>query len=169
MSGVTYREIENKIIIYTKGRLCETQDELLQSELFARMLNRFIDDLSAQQSRLLDIFRGEPTVEMREILHITLKNLARMDGSYIPKIVPESGEFFRNPLLLNEFVEHLYNFWRGFERYVICDSEGDTLDKRPYRTFNQTVEKLDDLIMGAYRDIQENITGTHPRIYRQLP
>lgn len=169
MAAVTYRELGNKIIIYTKGRLCETQDELLQSDLFTRILNRFIDELSEQKSRLLDIFEGEITVEMRDLLHITLKNLARMDGSYIPKIVPESGQFFRNSLLLNEFVEHLYNYWRAFERYVICDSEGDTLDRRPYRTFNQTVEKLADLIMGAYRDIQENITGTHPRIYRQLP
>jgi hypothetical protein len=168
MAAVTYREIDNKIVIYTKGRLCETQDEMLQSDLFTRILNRFIDELSEQKSRLLDIFENEVTGEMRDILHITLKNLAKMDGSYIPKIVPESGQFFRNPLLLNEFVEQLYNYWRSFERYVICDSEGDTLDRRPYRTFNQTVEKLADLIMGGYRDIQENITGTHPRIYRQL-
>lgn len=169
MAAVTYREIENKIIIHTRGRLCETQDELLQSELFVRILDRFIAELSAQQSRYLDIFESEITDEKRDILHLTLKNLARMDGSYIPKIVPESGQFFRDPSLLNGFVEHLYNYWRAFERYVICDSEGDTLDRRPYRTFNQTVEKLADLVMGAYRDIQENITGTHPRIYRQLP
>ncbi|MCK5738494.1 phosphoenolpyruvate carboxykinase, partial [bacterium] len=66
------------------------------------------------------------------------------------------------------FVEALYNYWREFERFVVCDSEGDGLDKRPYRTFNDTVEKLINLVRGSYRDIQENITGKHPIIYRQV-
>lgn len=169
MTITSFREIEHKIIIHTKGRLCETKEELLQSELFVRVLNRYIAELGSHQSRLLNIFDGEITEEKIHVLHITLKNLIRLDGSYIPKIVPEAAVFFRDIPLLNDFIENLYNYWRSFERYVICDSEGDTLDRRPYRTFNQTVEKLTDLVMGAYRDIQENITGTHPRIYRQLP
>ncbi len=173
MNITNFREVENKIIIHTKGRLCETKEELLQSELFARVLNRFIEELAGHQSRLLNIFGGEInggiTEEKIHVLHMTLKNLIRLDGSYIPKIVSESAVFFNDIPLLNDFIENLYNYWRSFERYVICDSEGDTLDRRPYRTFNQTVEKLTDLVMGAYRDIQENITGTHPRIYRQLP
>ncbi|HTP59853.1 MAG TPA: phosphoenolpyruvate carboxykinase, partial [Spirochaetia bacterium] len=63
---------------------------------------------------------------------------------------------------------YLYNFWRSFERYAVCDSEGDALDKRPYRTFNETVENFSHLVRGVYRDVQENIQGMHPRIYRQL-
>ena len=169
MTITNFREIEHKIIIHTRGRLCETKEELLQSELFVRILNRYIEDLGGHQSRLLNIFDGEITDEKIHVLHITLKNLIRLDGSYIPKILPEAAGFFRDVPLFNDFIENLYNYWRSFERYVICDSEGDTLDRRPYRTFNQTVEKLADLVMGAYRDIQENITGTHPRIYRQLP
>ncbi|HPS88179.1 MAG TPA: phosphoenolpyruvate carboxykinase [Spirochaetota bacterium] len=168
MAIANFREIENKIIIHTKGRLCETQEELLQSELFVRVLNRFIEKLGGHQSRLLNIFEGGITEEKIQVLHITLKNLIRLDGSYIPKIVPDAAVFFRDIPLLSDFIENLYNYWRSFERYVICDSEGDTLDRRPYRTFNQTVEKLTALVMSSYRDIQENITGTHPRIYRQL-
>lgn len=169
MAITSYREIDNKIIIHTKGRLCETQEEMLQSDLFVRVLERFIDSLKRQESRLLEIFSGEINENSIHMLHMTLKNLLRLDGSYIPKILPESGQFFDDTELFNEFVEYFYNYWRSFERYIICDSEGDTLDKRPYRTFNQTVEKLADLVMGTYRDIQENITGSHPRIYRQLP
>lgn len=169
MAITSFREIDNKIIIHTKGRLCETQEEMLQSDLFVRILDRFIESLQKQESRLLDIFEGEIDENSIHLLHMTLKNLVRLDGSYIPKILPESAQFFRDMGLFNDFVEYFYNYWRSFERYVICDSEGDTLDKRPYRTFNQTVEKLSDLVMGTYRDIQENITGTHPRIYRQLP
>lgn len=76
--------------------------------------------------------------------------------------------FFRDTELLNEFVEQLYNYWRSFDRFIICDSEGESYDKRPYRTFNTTVERLVHLVLQAYRDIQENITLKHPRVYRQV-
>jgi hypothetical protein len=51
---------------------------------------------------------------------------------------------------------------------IICDSYGEQYDQRPYRTFNTTVESLTHLVRQTYRDIQENITGNHPRIYRQV-
>ena len=53
--------------------------------------------------------------------------------------------------------------------FIINDSEGDRLDKRPYRTFNETIEHLTHLIRTVYRHIQENITGSHPTVYRQVP
>jgi hypothetical protein len=169
MNITTFREIDGKIIINTRGRLCETGEELLQSELFIRVINRFIDELSRHRSRLLDIFNGEPTEKKIHLFHLTLKTLIKLEWEHVRKIIPGSDEFFCDIPLLSDFIENLYNYWRSFERYVICDSTGDTLDKRPYRTFNQTVERLTDVVMGTYRDIQENISGTHPRIYRQLP
>ena len=71
-------------------------------------------------------------------------------------------------MLLNEFVEQFYNYWRRLHRLVICDSVFDRLDKRPYRTFNDMVESLMHLVRSTYRNIQENITGNHPKIYRQV-
>ncbi|EKD27508.1 MAG: hypothetical protein ACD_79C00692G0001, partial [uncultured bacterium] len=49
-----------------------------------------------------------------------------------------------------------------------CDSNSDSLDKRPYRTFTSTIESLTHLVRKIYRDVQENITGNHPIIYRQV-
>ncbi|MEI7990296.1 MAG: phosphoenolpyruvate carboxykinase, partial [Chloroflexota bacterium] len=66
------------------------------------------------------------------------------------------------------FNERFYDYWRKYERYIVCDSEGDELDKRPYRTFNATIESLMHLVRSLYRDIQENITGKHPNIFRQV-
>jgi len=42
------------------------------------------------------------------------------------------------------------------------------VDKRPYRTFNSTIETLTEIIRKTYRDIQENILNSHPNIYRQI-
>jgi hypothetical protein len=39
----------------------------------------------------------------------------------------------------------------------------------PYRVFNQTVKELNHLVRKTYRNICENVTGDHPRIYRQVP
>ncbi len=166
-----FRIIDNKIIIYTTGRLCETTEELLASDLFPEIVRRCIAELTARESILLDIFRDErggADETKTGILIKTLKQLLRIEGEYVQKIIPESAVFFRNTGLFNDFVEYLYNFWRGFERYVVCDSEGADLDQRPYRTFNQTVGNLTHHVRSAYREICENITGSHPRIYRQV-
>ena len=81
-----------------------------------------------------------------------------------------SPEIFLKDLdKLTDFVEYLYDYWRHFDRFIINDSEGDRLDKRPYRTFNETIEQLTHLIRTVYRHIQENITGSHPNVYRQVP
>ena len=44
--------------------------------------------------------------------------------------------------LISEFIEQLYNYWRSHDRFLLCDSEGDILDQRPYRTFNFSIETL---------------------------
>ncbi|WP_145962558.1 phosphoenolpyruvate carboxykinase [Bellilinea caldifistulae] len=70
--------------------------------------------------------------------------------------------------LIYDFVENLYNYWRSLHRVLICDRTLDEMDRRPYRTFAETVERLMHVVRSTYRDIQENITGSHPRVYRQV-
>ena len=41
-------------------------------------------------------------------------------------------------------------------------------DKRPLRGFTETVESLARLVRALYRDVAENITGTRPRVLRQV-
>jgi hypothetical protein len=86
----------------------------------------------------------------------------------VPKLIEDSQCFVQYPEILEEFVETLYNYWREYERFIICDSTGDHLDQRPYRTFHSTIEALTHLVRQVYRDIQKNISGQHPNIYRQI-
>jgi len=94
--------------------------------------------------------------------------LQKLQVNDVLKVVDGADEFLSDINLFSDFVEYLYNYWRHFDRFIICDSEGDVLDKRPFRTFNSTIEYLTRLVRVTYRDIQENVTGTHPRIYRQV-
>ena len=99
----------------------------------------------------------------------TLSSLVKYESNVVPHIFEKSKIFLKDLDKLADFVEYLYDYWRHFDRFIINDSEGDRLDKRPYRTFNETIEQLTHLIRTVYRHIQENITGSHPTVYRQVP
>lgn len=170
MQKSTLRIIGNKAVLNVRERMCETAEELLASEKFRTVLDHCIARLKTRNSPLLEIFEnGVPDDASTDDLVRTLSLLYKYEGNVVPHIFDRSVVFFRDIHLLNGFVEHLYDYWRHFDRFLINDSEGDRLDKRPYRTFNETIEHLTHLIRTVYRHVQENITGSHPTVYRQVP
>ncbi|MBN1548000.1 MAG: hypothetical protein JW902_15215 [Syntrophaceae bacterium] len=167
----SYKFLKRKIIIRLRDRVCGTPEELLTSDLFYEVITRFINDLKRREAPLLAIF-DKPVQDIDETDVRSLINafliLSKMSGFAVPKLMTDGERFVRNPSLLNTFVERLYNFWRDFDRFILCDSTGDRLDQRPYRTFNATIESLMHLVRQVYREVQENITGNHPSVYRQI-
>jgi hypothetical protein len=167
----TFTFANKKIIIRLRDRVCENSDELLSSDLFYEVTRRCVNDLKRRRSPLLQLF-GTPPNEIQDadvlLLVQALQVLGKMNIDAVTKLIERSDRFVANSSLLYEFVESLYNYWREFERFIICDSTGDRFDKRPYRTFNSTIETLAHLVRSTYRDIQENISGQHPNIYRQI-
>ena len=164
-----FKFLNNKVIIQSNGRLCDSPDELLRSNAFRMVLEKTLSELSARRSRLLKIF-GDREINQESISTLiqVLQYLTILDQGVIPAILPDSEVFFTHLDILWDFVEYLYDSWRNYDRFVIVKSEnGDSLDDRPYRTFNATVERLMHLVISTYRDIQENISGVHPRVYRQ--
>lgn len=169
MSGESFVISGSKAIIRIQDRICETSEELMESKLCQEIIRRGINELSRRNSFLLDIFGPKgPTPANIELLFKTLHALIKVKADAVAKVVPGSEIFFRNKDMFNEFVEFIYNNWRNYERFIICDSTGRDLDKRPYRTFHGTVEQLSHLIRWTYRDIQEHIINSHPRIFRQV-
>lgn len=166
----SFRVYDGKVIIRIRDRICDTPDELVGSDLFAEVLARFVAQLKKQQSRLLSIFPDQNKIGPQDIrlLIMTLRYLTKLPAPMVMRVVKGSESFFDDTKQFNDFVEHFYNHWRGLHRLVICDSVGDRFDRRPYRTFNEIVESLMHVVRSTYRDIQENITGNHPRIYRQV-
>jgi hypothetical protein len=168
----TYKFVDQKVIIRLRDRVCETAEELLSSDLFREVVGRFVRELGRQDSPLLGLFAvpesesiGDDDVD--ELVKV-IQLLTKIPVEWVSRLFEDQLRFVEQPTLLYTFVEELYDYWREFERFIVCDSEGDELDKRPYRTFNATVESLTHLVRGVYRDIQENISGIHPRIYRQV-
>jgi len=170
MKNGSYQIYGDKLILRTRNRLCDTVDELITSGLFLDLLSKYVRYLFRQQSRLLRVFYNEEKVTAEELktMQATLVLLSKLPANQVSKIVPESKTFFEDLDLLSDFVEQFYNFWRRLQRLVVLDSVDDRLDKRPYRSFTETVEKLMHVVRTAQRDILENISGSHPRVYRQV-
>jgi energy-coupling factor transporter ATP-binding protein EcfA2 len=169
MKNVKYHIDHDKVVIHLKDQLCETPAELLGSKLFLQVLTRAVNALNKKNSRLLGIF-DHPDIGSEDIrlLTDTFSYLIKLPANLVPRVLEGSEQFFRDCSLLNDFVEYVYNYWRELQRLIICESEGDQDDQKPYRTFNNTIETLTHVVRSTYRDIQENITGNHPRIYRQV-
>ncbi len=166
----TLRIIGNKAVLNIRDRMCETPEELLGSGKFRTVLDRCLEQLEARNSPLLEIFEtGKADAPSVDQLVKTFLLLVKYESQVVPHIDEKSAPFLKDKYHLNSLVEYLYDFWRHFDRFIVRDSEGDRLDKRPYRTFNETIEQLTHLIRSTYRTIQENITGDHPRVYRQVP
>ena len=170
MQKSTLRIIGKKAVLNIRERMCETAEEMLGSEKFRQVLDHCIENLETKNSPLLDIFENRKAdKESVSDLIKTLTFLVKYENKLVPHIFEKSSLYLRDLDRIASFVEYLYDYWRSFDRFIINDSEGDRLDKRPYRTFNETIEQLTHLIRTVYRQIQENITGSHPNVYRQIP
>ncbi|MBN2780530.1 MAG: hypothetical protein JXR21_01035, partial [Candidatus Marinimicrobia bacterium] len=163
--------VNNKVIIRIRDRVCESPEELMESELFTAVVSRYVSDLKQKQASCLGIFGKAPSdigkQDIEKIVQV-LRVLGKMPIDTVPKLIEDSESMAGDPGSLLAFVEGLYNYWRTFERFIVCDSDMERLDKRPYRTFDATIETLMHLVRQTYRDIEEHITGHHPSIYRQV-
>jgi hypothetical protein len=170
MQKSTLRIIGNKVVLNIRERMCETAEEMLASDKFRLVLDHCLKNIKSKNSPLICIFKNcEVDKESVDDLVKTLTFLEKYESNVVPHIFERSKPFLSDLDNLANFVEYLYDYWRHFDRFIINDSEGDRLDKRPYRTFNETIEQLTHLIRAVYRHIQENITGSHPTVYRQVP
>lgn len=158
-----------KVFIRLKNQVCDSSEELLRSDLCYEIIRHAVAALERRKSFLLKVFGAKEVNDANVRLLIqTLEFLEKMSVDLVGRVVSGSEDFLRDKNLLNDFVEYLYNYWRSFDRFILCDSEDEEFDKRPFRTFNDTIEDLTDLVRRTYREIQENIMGKHPRIYRQV-
>ncbi|MBN1489076.1 MAG: phosphoenolpyruvate carboxykinase [Phycisphaerae bacterium] len=167
-------EIEREqLVIHTEGQICASKRELTHSEIFYRVICLYVTQLCKHRSPLLDLLGLTPdSAAGSSSLLALLRPLSENSLEQVVDMVPGASQFLEpaRRRALHEFVEGLYDFWRTFDRFMVVHSEpGPTgLDQRPYRVFNDTIESLSHLVRSVYRDLCENITGDHPRVYRQV-
>lgn len=169
MKKTSFQMLDGKIVLWLRDRVCEDADQLLSSDQFRKFLHRCLSEIQNKNSKLMGVFGGSTITDKdEEKLIVTLKFLTNLPAEHVAKLVEGSDFFFKDSSLFNALVEHIYNYWRHFQRLIVCQSDLNNTDLKPNTTFNRTIEHLTTLIRNTYRDIQVNITGKYPRIYRQV-
>lgn len=162
----------NQIIIHTAGPVCSYSRELLNSDIFQQIVKLYTNQLIEHKSPIWERLGFEYDLDGENKIIKLLRILAQNSLEEVCNLLDYAQPFLekqkRQALL--EFTEGLYNFWRAFDRFMIVHDEPgpSSHDRRPYRSFNNTIESLTHVVRSTYRDICENITGDHPRIYRQV-
>ena len=174
MSSKRFVRDERQCIIYTDNKICNSKRDVLHSDLFEDMVGLFVRELVYRDPRLLAAV-GLDLTEMsglRQLLSI-LRALDEHSLEQLTSILPAADVFLepQGRAALHKFVEQLYNYWRSRDRYIVLLVEpgpGNCRGQRPHRAFNDTLIGLGHHIRSLYRNVCENITGDHPRIYRHV-
>ncbi|MFH1009402.1 MAG: phosphoenolpyruvate carboxykinase [Candidatus Latescibacterota bacterium] len=171
MSLKRFDQDRDQVVLHTDGTICATIRDLIGSDAFESVVARYLHTMQEQHAPLLralfpDAQNGEDSSRLIALLRV----LAETPLDQVVRILPCAEGTLARRKELHQFVEGLYDFWRTFDRFIVCHSVHgpDSHDQRPYRTFNATVERLTHLVRAVYRDLCENITGDHPRVYRQV-
>lgn len=162
------------ILIHTSGRVCTTGREVVESVLYCEVVRTFWAELREQRSPLLDPFpkdwQDDPQADavvtlMRSLSERSLEDVVQRLAGAVPLLADDRR------IALLAFVEALYDFWRGFDRFMVFHAmpEHSLLESRPYRAFSATIEVANAAVRTAYRDVCENVRGAATRVYRQLP
>lgn len=164
----------NQALLTVREQPCKTERELLQSNPAQRVILNFVRKLKNDQSRLLSILPPElseqPASTITERIHPVLIKLLDHPLQEVGPSSELGEEILEHREKFHEFIEKLYDYWRDYTRFLVKwigygSSEEGT---RPYLQFNKELDDLTELVRSAYRSIAENITGTHPIVYRQV-
>ncbi len=172
MSDKLFEHEGQQLILRARAGICTTPKEIVKSDAFLTCVKEFCNHLEKNASPLLKLLTPLKKDEEWSGIAALLETLTVVPLEQAVKLYAGAEVFLEgeNRFTLHEFVEALYDYWRSFDRFMVLLSSTGTsgMNNRPYRAFNMTMEALSDAIRAAYRDLCENITGDHPRIYRQV-
>ncbi len=158
----------NTAVINFSANYCNTADELLNSEAFERVLKKFLARLKKKQAPIYERLAfvcgeeqiaSELTSLFKLLLVLNLEELKDVNRSFTVLLQYKDG--------LLEFVEAFYDYWRSLERYSIIynNSGGSGIQKIKFIEANNNFTQL---VLCAYRTIEERLMGHTQNVYRQL-
>ncbi len=159
--------MNDRVILYGHPGLCKTSEELLSSDGFQKILKHFLKHLMDQDSPILGCvkqFKSNDGYDGPQVAAF-LKSLLEKENA-------EAGLAGVDKVLLKDFVEELYAYWRKRERFVIFDRDAEDggIDLGEYhQVFILANEQFKSLVLGTYRKISAHIMGDWFKVYRQIP
>ncbi len=169
---------DSQVSVTLRGDISYTNvSQIFSSGLFKWLIENFIRRLQKRKAPILAVlepFKNENGYNIKGIINVMyMLNLNKIDYLYDEKII-EVSEAQRQEYsdVLQEFVESFYNYWRGFQRFMIRWEQYSSVEQRRRSKGYALARTNDDfkkLVLDTYRNISVNIQHVPPKIYRQLP
>ncbi|MBF0541795.1 MAG: phosphoenolpyruvate carboxykinase [Nitrospirae bacterium] len=164
-------------VIFDYSRLyCDSTEQLLKSELFADIVERFIEKIATAGNTYFAFLGQNLKTLKRDEFAEYIINIFRLLSSHTSEEIVLINKDYEGILskknYLFEFIEELYNFWRRFERFIYIEAPKSSRyseNSIQHKQFIESNERFRGLVLSTYRRICSNLTGSHPRVYRQLP
>ena len=157
------KKITKKGIFIDFGRnYCSSKEEVLSSELFSSILDRYIKSIERRKlhyyKELIKDFKNNE--ELKKEIIVTCKLCLVFNFKDIVSSFKNKKESFL------ELIEGLYNYYRKFERYSYVIVNKDSIEMA--KSYLRQDQNFNNLILDTYRKISENIKEEHYNVYRQL-
>ena len=167
-------EDPGQLVLHAQGAVCTSTREVVESEPFERLVALYLAHLRAHDAPLLDALGidgdSAAAARRRSSICCACSPTTRSSASRGPSPDarrrcstggPALHRVRRGPLRLLAGL-------RPLPRRSRRAGAGRPRRHAPYRAFNASLEALAALVRDLYRDVAENITGAHPRVYRQV-
>ena len=160
MKETLYLTKDLAIVNYSAG-YAQNGDTLLNSTTFSGYVHNYIDYLKETHEDLYYFAVNGKTA--REATNDILR-LFRMLRIF--KIDEIESPYLNDKKRLLEFVEEMYNFWKKQQRFSVASvGNGNALNDM---SFVAADSNFNNLILGLFRSIEEQIMGRKNKVYRQL-
>lgn len=162
----------DKVMINFTAKYCDTPEGVFTSNGFEKLLLTYLNSTQKKGSNvhkyLAETLKTEEHTAITASVTSLFKLLITLNTKEILELNPRCGALLHDREQMMRFVEDLYNFWRRLERYTILHNVklNEGLQKVSFIDANTN---FSNLILGIYRKISENLSGSEPSVFRQLP
>ncbi len=159
--------MDDRVILYGHPGLCKTTGELLSSDGFRLVLEHFLDQLSKKNSPVLSCIQAFKLKEGYDV-----PKLAGFFKTLLDDQISEAALANVDRVVLKDFLEELYTYWRRRERFVIYDRDEKhgSIDLKDYhQIFIEANEQFKFLVLNTYRVMSAQVMGDWFKVYRQIP
>lgn len=162
----------DKALINFTAKYCDTQEKLLESEGFRRVVTSYLDKIKKRNSQIYKFITNSTGITDSSVLSEEIIDLFKlmivMKSKDIIKLTSKYVQLLSSKDSFIDFVEDLYSYWRKLEKYTVVInnqvSEG-------YESVNfiEANNAFSTLVINLYRKVSANILEDKPSVYRQLP
>jgi hypothetical protein len=163
----------DKVMINFTIKFCDTQEKLLNSEGFSRVLKSFLTKIKRKNTQVYQyLFNSLNCADIDSLSEKSIcvfKLLTTFKPEEISHINDEFKIFLSDNALFNDFLEDFYSYWRKLERYTIICSNSKITEGFEKTNFIDANMEFSKLVRSLYRKLSDNVLGYEPNVYRQLP